>query len=381
MGGQAPRVEIVAATDPAWDDWLSLAAHDVHHAAGYHRDAPASGDGTPQLIVVGDRRRGVAWPCLVRSVPVASAVGPAAEAIDVTSVYGYPGPVAWGCAPGERFLTAALTEILCAWREQGVVAAFTRFHPLLDNAALMAGFGGLPGCAPENGSVLATGLTVSVDCTLDDETARAGYARTLRQHIAAGRRAGLTTVHDEDWRHLGDFVRLYRETMARSGAADHYLLGEAEVERMRRALPGHVHLLVSLLDGEVAAAGLMTEYGGIVQSHLVGTSTALLCHSPFKVLLDDVRSWAKARGNAVLHLGGGRGGRQDSLLVFKGEFSPRRHLFHVGRWILDPDRYRDLVAARRAACPDAHDLDDTYFPGYRAPFVGRVAATSGLDGE
>ncbi len=379
MGSQGSRAEFISAGDPAWDAWLGGAAHDVHHAAAYHRSAPAAGDGTPLMAVVGDRRRGVAWPYLARAVTDGG--GPAgADATEVTSVYGYPGPVAWGCVPGERFLTGALSEILRAWRDQGVVAAFTRFHPLLENAALMAGFHGLPGCTPDGGSVVATGLTVSVDCTVGDDAAWAGYTRTLRQHIAAGRRAGLVTVHDEGWQHLGDFVRLYRETMVRSGADERYLLGESEVERMRPELAGHLHLLVSRLGDEVAAAGIMTEYGGIVQSHLVGTNTELLSHSPFKVLLDDVRVWARGRGDRVLHLGGGRGGRQDSLLVFKGEFSPRRHLFHVGRWVLDPDRYRDLVAARSERCPDGHVLDDSFFPRYRAPFVRPAGTPADPDG-
>jgi hypothetical protein len=91
--------------------------------------------------------------------------------------------------------------------------------------------------------------------------------------------------------------------------------------------------------------------------------------SPFKILLDDARSWARERGNSVLHLGGGRGGRKDELLMFKGEFSPRRHLFCVGRWVLDKGAYRDLVEARLTAAPAGRVPDPTFFPAYRAPFL------------
>jgi hypothetical protein len=256
------------------------------------------------------------------------------------------------------------------WREQRAVSAFTRFHPLLDNASLLSGPAGPPdGPAGSVPVVVVVGPTVSVDCTMGEEAALASYARALRQHIAAGRRAGLHTLHDQEWRHLPAFARLYRETMVRSGAADHYFFDQGDFERLRVALAGRLHLLVTRLGDQVGAAGLFTEFGGIVQAHLAGTNSELRSLSPFKTLLHDARIWARERGNTILHLGGGRGGREDTLFSFKGEFSPRRHLCHVGRWILDPDRYQDLLEVRRSNATDAHLLDRDYFPAYRAPLL------------
>jgi hypothetical protein len=89
------------------------------------------------------------------------------------------------------------------------------------------------------------------------------------------------------------------------------------------------------------------------------------------VMLDDARMWARRRGDRVLHLGGGRGGREDSLLAFKGRFSPRRHTFHTGRWVLDPPSYAELVERRtRLAAARGLEADDPgWFPAYRAPLV------------
>ena len=76
------------------------------------------------------------------------------------------------------------------------------------------------------------GPTVSVDCTLDDDAARGQYARALRQHIAAGRRAGLVTVDDDDWSDLEAFCRLYHETMARNRASASYFFGLSYFRRL-----------------------------------------------------------------------------------------------------------------------------------------------------
>ena len=363
------RLDLVRPDDAAWDRWLGGVPRDVYHTAGYHVFSQEMGEGDAYLVIVGDRRHGLAWPYLLR--PVADVQGLAgSDARDVSSVYGYPGPVAWGCHPGDPFLQQAWRRIHALWREQGAVAAFTRFHPLLGNASLVAGLR-LPSQPDDGpGPLVAEGATVSVDCTLADEDATRLYARALRQHIARAREAGLATTHDEEWEGLAAFARLYSETMARNRAASYYRFSEADFERLRSGLAGLLHLLVVRVNDTVAAAGLFTEFQGIVQAHLIASDEIYRPLSPAKLLLDDARRWARQRGNSTLHLGGGRGASEDSLLRFKSEFSPRRHVFHTGRWILDGSRYRELCAAHLARVSDPRALDQEFFPAYRAPVVG-----------
>jgi hypothetical protein len=359
--------ELIHGDPVAWETHLREVRRDIYHTAGFHVYAQGSGDGDPYLIVVRDGARGFAWPYLLRRVDQVEGLDKS-DAMDVTSVYGYPGPVAWGCDANDPFVARAWREVIDVWRGQQVVAAFTRFNPLLGNAALLDLLR-TPGEEAESidrPSVVGT-ATVSIDCTLSDAEAAAGYGRVLRQEIASARRAGLETTHDVTWTGVEAFVRLYRETMDRTGAAALYYVDVADVDRLRLALEDAIHLLVTRVNGEVAAAGLFTEFGGIVQAHLVGIAVEMRALSPLKLLLDDARSWAHLRGDTILHLGGGRGGEEDSLFAFKARFSPRRHAFHVGRWIVDPGRYKDLVAARHAVAPRRSTPDAGFFPAYRAP--------------
>jgi len=359
----APRVSLLRPTDRAWQTCLEGVRSDIYHHPGYHAFEQSLGHGDAYLALLEDGRRGLAWPYLLR--PVNPALDGGSGHTDITSVYGYPGPLAWGLGPGDPFLTDAWAELQAIWRQQRAVTAFTRFHPLLDNASLAAGFGSGTdeNAAPE--SVAMLGATISIDCSLSDEEVFATYHRALRQHLRVSRRKGMVTEEDPDWQELNTFSAIYAETMDRNRAADHYLFSSEDFANLRDALPGRVHLLVTRLEGDVVAAGIFTELDGIVEAHLVGSRAEFRRLSPTKVLLDDARRWARDRGDPILHLGGGRGGREDSLFRFKSEFSPRRHPFYTGRWILDEGAYRELVTAHAAA--SVGPLDDSFFPGYRAP--------------
>lgn len=364
MPGAAIRVETVRADDPAWEEWLEHVPRDVFHSAGYHAYSEGSGEGQAYLAVVGNHDRGLAWPYLLRRIDPDDR-GPQ-PITDVNSVYGYPGPLAWGCQPGDALLERAWTEIQGVWRSQGAITAFTRFHPILGNAAIAQDFRS-PGGSIDG--VVDNGQTVSVDLSLGYQGARGAYGRDLRREIDRSRAAGLVTEVDTEFAELGTFARLYKETMQRLHAADYYFFQESDFQRLREALPGRMDLILTRLDGEVAAAGLFTEWQGLVEWYLVGTDAKFANLSPSKALVDFAIEWAIGRGASVLHMGGGRGGSNDSLLWFKGRFSPRRHAFFTGRWILNQAATTELSDARRVALEPGTSLEANYFPEYRAPIV------------
>src|SRR5204863_2673190 len=122
------------------------------------------------------------------------------------------------------------------------------------------------------------------------------------------------------------------KTMHRVAARENYSFSLAYFHNLREAL-GPLLQIASVVSpqGEVAAAALFTECCGIVQYHLSGADERFLRLAPTKLLLDDVRYWAKERGNRLFHLGGGLGAASDSLFDFKAGFSRHRGTFCTSR--------------------------------------------------
>jgi lipid II:glycine glycyltransferase (peptidoglycan interpeptide bridge formation enzyme) len=215
------------------------------------------------------------------------------------------------------------------------------------------------------GRVVGHGETVAIDLTVDYEQMWAMTRSNHRRQISRTRKLGMKTVID-DWSRLETFVDIYHETMRRVGAIDFYFFDRGYFDELRSALCDAVHLMVvESPEGDVLCGGIFFERCGIIQYHLGATRNEALPLGPTKQMFDDVRKWAKERGNKVLHLGGGVSVEGNPLFHFKAGFSDWHLPFHTWRIVTDDDAYAELCAAR-APGVDIGDVTQ-FFPLYRLP--------------
>jgi len=226
-------------------------------------------------------------------------------------------------------------------------------HPLL-NRALPDGIGTLV----RHGETVSVDLSQSVEALWHDTRPR--YRTAINQSI----RAGYVPRVDNDDTGFDAFKGLYRATMIRKSAAEFYMFDDTYFDRLRDALGERLVIGVVELDGVVAAAAMFVETCGIVQYHLSGTDERFATHAPTRLLHHFFIRWARERGDRWLHLGGGRGGANDSLMQYKAGFSSGRTPFYTLRVVLDEQAYARSVAARDPSL-DASDRSG-YFPLYRS---------------
>jgi serine/alanine adding enzyme len=258
---------------------------------------------------------------------------------DVVTPYGYGGP-----AGGDGSFWPAYEE----WaREHGVVSTFVRFHPLYANQR------GTPIHVEE--------LAPTVAWRLDpDRDLLAGLHWKHRNKVRKAENAGATvTQHDG----LGEFVRLYEDTMRRVSADDFYFFAPAYWELLAD-LP--LARFDAEIDGELVASALCLATPPWLHYHLSGTTDAGRSTGASTLVLLEAARWAQAQGYERFHLGGGLGGRQDSLHHFKARFDPEGLVdAAVGKAIHDEDAYRRLSGGETGF--------DGFFPAYRAGAIGTVA--------
>ncbi|NIP77876.1 MAG: GNAT family N-acetyltransferase [Gemmatimonadetes bacterium] len=368
MTPRSPTTEtadFIETSDPRWEAVLERVPHDIYQRPEYVAVAASHEGGRPAAFYAREGEDEFLVPLVIRALP--RELDPPDGATDVITPYGYSAPVT--TAPGDAHRVAAFAAAFAAvGREQGVVSAFLRLHPLLElnRDALGA-----------HGRVRPHGETVYVELNRPDEEIWRDMRSNHRRGIRSLESDGFTASVD-DWSREEDFARLYRETMLRVDADDYYFFGPEHFRELREALAGRLHLcVVSGPEGRPAAAGLFFETDGIVQYHLGGTADEFRRSGASKLMFHAVMRWGAGAGHRVLHLGGGLGGREDSLFHFKAGFSPARASFHTVSMVFDPAAYDQLVAR---AHPETGDGATDFFPRYRAP-AADTGAADGADGS
>jgi hypothetical protein len=337
------KAELVRPDSTAWTEALVGMRHDFYHLPAYVAASAPNDGGVACALLMEDGPRSLLLPLVMRTIDGAGR--------DACSPYGYPGPIVTDGAD-RQFEREALLAGVRLLHDEGVVSLFIRTHPLLNPEP------------PEGvGVVVRHGDTVCVDLTLPAEVQWSQTRRNHRQQIRQAFDAGYVVSVDEDWQHFDAFKSLYRLTMEQRSADAYYFFDDTYFEALRQALDDRVHVATATRGGVVAAAGMFVETGGLVQMHLTGHDQRFAADQPMKLVFHHVRTWCAERGDRVLHLGGGRGGAEDSLFHFKAGFSPLHQPFHTIRVVVREGEYARLVAAFDPAL-DPGDLQRS-FPLYR----------------
>ena len=334
--------------------------HDTYHLAGYHRLAEQAGEGEPYLLFFEDAGRTAALPFLRRAVANVPGLDHRPDA-DATSVYGYPGIVTamrQSDAAAERFRSrfqASLGEVLA---ELGAVVFFTRQNPLIDTSWMLCPMAQLTTAGP----------TVAIDLRQSEEEQLRQFRSNHRRDIRRAQREGIVVREDPFFERIGQFRRLYHETMDRVGARDHYYFPDEYFTRLKKNLPQAARLVFCERDGQIISGALFLVTDRIIQYHLGGTATQHQdCRGAIKLIFNHMRAWGTRNGMSWLHLGGGLGAREDSLFRFKAGFSKTHFQFQTASLVLKPAVYQGLIRFRQQwNRRNGHHLsEEECFPEYR----------------
>jgi serine/alanine adding enzyme len=324
-----PAPELIEVEPSRWDAMVrGLGVSDVYYSRGFvEASAPLAG-GTATLLHASGDGGDVVFPCVVRSDPT-----------DIVTPYGYGGPLALGDAP------PAFAEAYQAWCERrGVVSSFVVFHPLFGN-----------GGAPFRTSALAG----TVAWPLDGGDLLAAMHSHHRRVVRRARER-LQVAIDPAPTDLDEFVAVYEHTMRRSDASAFYFFDAPYWDALLEGVP-LVRVDVREPGGELLSSVLGMGEPPFLHYHLGGTADAGRKAGASHLALYSLARWGQEHGYTRLHLGGGVGGRDDSLLEFKRRFAPDGLVpATVGKAVHDEAAYRRLAGGA--------EIDwDGFFPAYRAP--------------
>lgn len=333
--------EIIEETSPEWDEIILKTEHDFHHTAYFHS---IDNDFPCYLLYFGIADSFIALPIVLR--PVEDTVF-----FDITSVYGYAGPVV-------RLENESVKDELFSFfrkrfreycNENNIVSVFSRLHPLLNQREVLQGMG----------EIADLNKTVSIDLTMPPEHQRTAYRKSLKSELNQLRRKSYTVSEAKSEEEIEEFIKIYHQTMDRVHADPMYYFSTEYFYSFLNNSTFDTSLLVAKDGDKVIAGAIFTNTGTIMQYHLAGTAEEYIRETPMKLILDEARLRGNDSTAISLHLGGGVGGSDDdSLFRFKSAFSKDFKQFSVWKYIVNEDAYRNLSKGK----PESN-----FFPLYRIP--------------
>jgi FemAB family. len=334
-------VEIISLKDKEkWNEIVSsMSIFDCYHLNEYHR---LDSSGEPFLFYYKDDDSSIAFPLLLRRIS-------GTDYCDISSVYGYPGPISNSTDLPAKSIRNFQKELLLFFDSCRVVSAFSRLHPLFSQKTLLVGLN----------KIEDTSFTIGVDLSLPESVQRADYSHSLTYDIKKTIKYGVTLKKAESEADVRSFASIYRETMRRVHAKPYYFFADEYFLQFVRTINSTI--LLAVYQGNVIAGTLYTECNGILQIHLSATKDDFLNWSPTKYIWDQIRFDGTRRGCHFLHLGGAVCNREDGVSNFKNLFSKKKIEFKTWKYIHDQKIYQAL--SQRKSKKSSSNSD--FFPSYR----------------
>lgn len=347
--------------DPLWSKTLTCLAHDIYHLPEYLYCEAQRTQSTPEALLITEGEKVCLIPYLRRSCrPLLAGQGQQNEIYDITSPNGYSGFLFSQPALDDLiFCQEAWHQFILFAKSMGICSAFLRLHPILNVVHPPK---------TSNIQVKNIGQTVSINLKLSESERWSHTHKSQRNKINRGQRLGLITKIKPLAKCISDFCDIYSATMQRVEAETNFLtFNQTYFHLLQEHLGPKLFVCIVEYQEKIISAGLYSECSGIVQGLFGGTTPEGLKLSPTSLEFYQTSLWAKQRGNYILHLGGGVGGAEDSLLHYKATFSKQKHSFYTASIIINAIQYRQLLESHAKI----HDIDvnhllsTPFFPAYR----------------
>jgi hypothetical protein len=335
-----------------WREALQLAEiNDFYFTPEYAELCGFNEEGKSLCYVYNEGKNYYIYPFRLRNLPEKIAEKFDCELKDITSDYGYGGPIS-NC-DDKSFISAADENFKEFCQENNIITEFVRFHPVLNNHEKVN----------DCYDLLKLNPTVIVEID-ESEKMLSNFRRDHRYGVRKSFKQGLNVKigkNKEDWLL---FQQIYEETMQHLAAEQFYFFPKQYYNYLAELNDNFFLLLASYGDETIGAACFLYDKS-CLHYHLSGMKRQYRKLNANKRLLFEAFEIGHEKGIEFAHLGGGFGGSgKDSLMEFKAGFSPLRGHFHIAKRVHNREIYNKI-------CESIGIKSDTsgFFPAYRNPEI------------
>lgn len=332
----------------------SFLNHDIYYYFEHSKLYHIHEMGTPILFYFADETSRGIHVALIRDISeIDYFEGKIDENIyfDLITPYGYGGFLIEGNYTKES-QTTLKNEYLDYCQKNNIISEFIKFHPLLGNHKYLAHIF----------DIESYGETAIMELG-HREDIWSNYNSSNRRNIRKAKKSNVKIYWSNDPFLIFTFKEMYAQTMDRANASKFYYFSEKYYEYLTKSLNKNFMFFYAKKDQKIIAISIVFLSNKSMHYHLSASDEAYRNLYPTNYLIHEAAMWGSMHGFTKFHLGGGIGGKKDSLLKFKQKFTnSNRHQLYIGKKIYKQEIYEKLVALRSSTL----NKKSTYFPLYRS---------------
>jgi hypothetical protein len=353
-----------------WDSIVkSFSGYDVYYLSGYSNSFRLHGDGEPVLLFYES--------CDIRAINVVMKRDVAKDKhfagklkentyFDIITPYGYGGFLVEG-----RINEHSLGMLFCELEEfcirENIICEFVRLSPIHENYRYYI----------ESFECKKIGNTLYMELG-QPEQIWGNLKSECRNRVRKAIKNGVSVVKDTEFSTLGEFINIYKETMVRDKADPYYFFSNIFFQSLT-SLKENALIYNAIYDNKIISSILVIYCKENAHYHLGGSLSDYMKLGANNLIFYEAACDLHNMGCTKLHLGGGYGSQNDSLLSYKKKFNKKGLIdYYIARKVFIHDAYNMLIDLRRNI--DNHnfcsDMADDFFPRYRAGVPDPKAAPS-----
>lgn len=327
-----------------WTNYINKSFEfEFYHSWYYHS---IDKRGKPLLFIYEEEDDFIAIPFLKREITNS-------EWYDLTSVYGYSGPVS------NRKMEDIKPEMIRHFeiifkdflKENNIISVFSRLHPFFKQNLLLNQLGGIKN----------NGKTIYIDLSVSLEKQQENYHKRLLRQIRQLRKKPYIIREASTEEEITLFTAIYQENMNRLSASTDYYYSKDYFHKLITNKDFNCKLILIYDEAKIICGAIIGYSDHIIRNHLSATHSDYVKDSPSKLLTDEISVIGRKMGLHYFHLGGGVGGKEDSLFAFKSHFSNLYLDDYIWCYIANEEVYNLLVEQNKN-----QNKNQKIFPLYRS---------------
>lgn len=270
---------------------------------------------------------------------------------DLTTPYGYGGIVINGDESIVKKYQLLFDEYCL---KNNIICEFVRLNPLSNNFKYYL-----------DTQYECIKLSHTVYIQLESETQIWDNLRSAcRNRIRKAQNNGVEIKSGFNSNFMEEFKNIYYHTMNRDNGTDYYFFDNSFFYSILKNLNRNAKIFTAYYNDKPISSILILFSGENAHYHLGGSLYDYMDLGANNMLVYYAACYLVKKGYIRLHLGGGYGGENSTLLRFKKTFNPKGLIdFYICKRVYDIDVYNHLIDLRKS--DEKFDLDSLFFPLYR----------------